>query len=256
MTSLHPAATGLDYLAEIALQSAALADAAQRDLDAPVEHCPGWSVAGLVEHVWFVHWFWGLIVEQRLSAPPQLDRPAPPEREVLIAEFRAGAARLVEILRAADQQQPVWTWAPAQQDVGFITRHQVQEAAVHRWDAEHATGQQVSLQAPMSVDSIEELLTFSVASPADPPATAQPSLGGAFTLIATDAEASWTVSDAELAGTIRFERGAVAGLPSISASASDLLLWLYKRVPLQIAAADPVAAGQLIDRFRALTFTD
>ncbi len=64
MTALHPAAAGLDFTAEIALQSAALAEAAEGNLAAPVEHCPGWTVADLVRHVYEVHWFWGTIVDR------------------------------------------------------------------------------------------------------------------------------------------------------------------------------------------------
>jgi hypothetical protein len=67
------------------------------------------------------------------QAPPEDDRrpPAAP-REQLIEKFRAGADHLVNVLRAANGEDAVWTWAPAQQDIDFITRHQVQEAAVHR----------------------------------------------------------------------------------------------------------------------------
>lgn len=254
--SPHPAAAGLDYFAEIAAHSAGLAAAAESDLTAPVEHCPGWTMADLVGHLWQVHWFWALVAEQRLTAPPDAQPPARPADDVLLAEFRAGALRLIEVLRAADPETPVWTWAPAQHNIGFITRHQVQEAAVHRWDAEHAAGHRYQLDPRVSVDSIEEFLTFSVASPADPPAEPQAGLAGGFVLAATDADASWTVRDAEPAGTVRFERGGTPGLPSINGSASDLLLWLYQRVELEPTGLDPSAATDLVRRFRLLSFTD
>lgn len=256
MPSTHPAAAGLDYFAEIALHSAALADAAEHHLSAPVEHCPGWTVTDLVAHVRRVHWFWGTVAELRLAAPPDGERPAIPAGDALIPQFRAGALRMVEILRTADQDAPVWTWAPAQQNIGFISRHQVQEAAVHRWDAEHAAGRAYHFDVPVAVDSIEEFLTYSVASPADPPPESTASLAGAFVLAATDADASWTISDAHLPGTAQFERGAVAGLPTISATASELLLWLYRRVELQVTASDQAAAKGLIERFQTLGDTD
>ncbi|HEU5271137.1 MAG TPA: maleylpyruvate isomerase family mycothiol-dependent enzyme, partial [Jatrophihabitans sp.] len=163
MTALHPAAAGLDYTAEIALQSAALADAAEGNLTAPVEHCPGWTVADLVRHVIEVHWFWAMIAELRPVEPPADEqRPEPPADTELLERFRAGALHLVEVLRHADPQASCWTWAPTQQNVGFIQRHQVQEAAVHRWDTEHAAGRSVALDVPAAVDSVEEFLTFSV----------------------------------------------------------------------------------------------
>ena len=76
------------------------------------------------------------------------------------------------MLRTADGTVPVWTWAP-QQDIAFIRRHQVQEAAVHHWDAVRAAGGQLAIEAPVAADSIEEFLTFSVptlaAYPPGPP---------------------------------------------------------------------------------------
>ncbi|MGI8665688.1 MAG: maleylpyruvate isomerase family mycothiol-dependent enzyme [Jatrophihabitans sp.] len=258
MTSLHPAAAGLDYFAEIALHSAALAEAAENDLDAPVAHCPGWTVADLVAHVWQVHWFWSYLAEHRCATPPQVDGPERPERAVLVDEFRAGAMRMIEILRGADQQAAVWTWAPSQQNIGFISRHQVQEAAVHRWDAEHAVGRECALDVPTSVDSIEEFLTFSVATPASRPDQPAADLGGSLALVSTDADASWTIREAELPGSVRFDRGVDHGeqLPTVRASSSELLLWLYRRVVLTATATDQPAATELIGRFRALTFTD
>jgi uncharacterized protein (TIGR03083 family) len=253
MTGLHPAAAGLDYTAEIALQSAALADAADGNLAAPVEHCPGWTVADLVRHVLGVHWFWAMIAERRPTEPPaDEDRPEPPPDDELIEAFRAGALRLVEVLRHADPQASCWTWAPSQQNIGFIQRHQVQEAAVHRWDAERAAGRSVRLEVPAAVDSVEEFLTFSVATPADPSEVPRADLAGSFVLRATDAEAVWTVTDGPQPSTVGFERGDRPGLPELAGSASDLLLWLYRRVELPV----PDGAAELIDRFRALTYTD
>ncbi|MFL6162393.1 MAG: maleylpyruvate isomerase family mycothiol-dependent enzyme [Jatrophihabitantaceae bacterium] len=250
---LHPAAAGLDYTAEIALQSAALAAAAEGRLAAPVEHCPGWTVADLVNHLLEVHWFWARIAEHRLAEPPpEDDRPARPADAELLDRFRAGAGQLVEVLRHAEPTVPVWTWAPTQQDVGFIQRHQAQEAAVHRWDAEHAAGHAVTLDVPVSVDSIEEFLTFSVSTPDDPADDPRANLAGAFVLRATDAEAAWTVSDADQPATVRFQRGAQPGLPVLAGTASDLLLWLYRRVELPAQAQ----VKELIERFRGLTFTD
>ena len=60
-----------DPLAEIAEHSAGLARAAEHNLDAPVEHCPGWTVADLVWHLTEVHWFWAKIVAELPSEPPE-----------------------------------------------------------------------------------------------------------------------------------------------------------------------------------------
>jgi uncharacterized protein (TIGR03083 family) len=252
MTNLHPAAAGLDFAAEIALQSAAFAAAAEGNLAAPVQHCPGWTVADLVNHLTEVQWFWALVVEQLPSTPPEGEEPARPADDELLPRFRAGALHLDEVLRAADPAAHCWTWAPQQQDVGFVLRHQVQEAAVHRWDAEHAAGRDVTLSTAASVDAIEEFLTFSISTSAGYQKQDGVPLAGAFVLAATDADAAWTISDDSQPGTMRFDRGAQPDLPVLSGTASDLLLWLYRRIELPV----PAGATELIDRFHALGFTD
>jgi uncharacterized protein (TIGR03083 family) len=178
--------------------------------------------------------------------------PARAERERLIATFRAGADRLAGVLRTADGHDPVYTWAPTQHDVAFITRHQVQEAAVHHWDAVRAAGGDLVIEVPVAVDAIEEFLTFSLSTDADPAEPARPALNGRFALRGTDADTSWTISDGTAPGTVAYQQGARAEVPGIAATSSDLLLWLYGRVDLDTTAAP----SGLIGRFRALCFTD
>ena len=238
---IHPAAADLDPTAQIAADSAALADAAAGNLGAPVEYCPGWSVEDLVRHVRGVHEFWGQIVARGLADPDEVIRSDRPASDVLIADFRAGAQRLVDVLRAADPNAEVWTWAP-ERNAGFVIRHQVQEAAVHRWDAEHATGKSGAVATPAAVDSIEEFLTYS-ADVSDGAA-----LGAPIAVEATDVDAAWTIDDGA-GGTIAWRRGRT-GTPAavLRGSASDLLLWLYGRIP-----DNRVASGDtsLITRFRS-----
>jgi uncharacterized protein (TIGR03083 family) len=246
-------AAALDYTAAIAEHSAGFADVASGNLDADVRHCPGWKVADLVDHLTEVHWFWATIAGERLSEPPdESRRPPKASREQLIETFRAGAGHLVSVLAAANGEDKAWTWAPAQQDIAFITRHQVQEAAVHHWDAVDSAGGTLAIAAPVAVDSIDEFLTFSVSSDADPAEPARPALAGQFALRCTDTDAAWTISDGAVPGTIRFDEGAGPAVPAIAATASDLLLWLYGRVILDTA---PVPQD-LLARFRALCFTD
>jgi hypothetical protein len=146
----------------------------------------------------------------------------------------------------------VWTWAPAQQDVAFITRHQVQEAAVHHWDAVNASGGALAIAPDVAADSVDEFLTFSVSSADDPAEPARPSLEGSFGLRANDFPASWTVSDGGAQGTVVVSDGIREDVPVIEATASDLLLWLYGRADIDTAPVPDVLVG----RFRALTFTD
>lgn len=260
VTTPHPAA-GFDPLAEIAEHSAGLARAAEANLDAPVEHCPGWTVADLVWHVSEVHWFWSKIVTElpteRPEDEPGPDRPAPDQ---LVSRFSAGAAQLVRVLGQADPAATCWTWAPTQQNAGFVLRHQVQETAVHHWDAEHAAGRDIALGTAMSADAIDEFLTFSMYTVDDPPENVLPRLDGTLVLAASDAGLDWTVTDDSVPGTVRFSTGtADPGLPRVTGTASDLLLWLYSRVSLPVTAGssgDQQAAERLAARFQTLAFTD
>jgi uncharacterized protein (TIGR03083 family) len=245
-------------LAAIDRHSRGLAAAARGHLDAPVQHCPGWTVADLVWHVANVHWFWGTIAAERLDAPPdESRRPSRPSDHELVDTFEEGARHLVEVLRAADQDARCWTWAPTQRNVGFITRHQVQEAAVHHWDAAHAAGESVDIERHVAGDAVDEFLTFSVSSDADP-ATATDDkpmplpLNATFRLAARDTGRRWTVSDGSTPSTLRVEAGGSGPAPTLEATASDLLLWLYQRADLDPGDVSP----EVIERFRGLCFTD
>ena len=237
----HPAAVDLDPLARISADSAGLADAATGNLGAPVEYCPGWSVADLVWHVRGVHHFWGEIVEHRMDDPTGVVRLERPAQDALIEQFRVGARRLVSILAATDPAAPVWTWAP-QHDAAFVIRHQVQEAAVHRWDAEHAAGRTFAIDLPAAIDSIEEFLSYSTdVSDAMP-------LGAPILVEATDADAAWTVDDAA-GGAVGWRRGQLAApAATLRGSAGDLLLWLYGRIPDKTTA---IGDMPLLGRFRS-----
>ena len=242
-----------DCVAAIARHSSGFAASARGNVDARVEHCPDWSVADLVSHLTEVHWFWSTIAEERpASLPDESQRPPRVADAALVDVFEAGAARLVAVLAAADQSAPCWTWAPQQQDVAFITRHQVQEAAVHHWDVVHAAGGSLAIEPDVAVDAIAEFLVFSVATEADAPARTKPSLGGAFAIRATDVGAAWTVRDAGAPGTVLASAGVDGGVPVIESTASELLLWLYGRVEVDTSRVD----ADVVARFRALCFTD
>jgi uncharacterized protein (TIGR03083 family) len=242
-----------DPLEAILEHSEGLALAAENNFDAAVAHCPQWSVADLVWHVSDVHWFWATIVEERLGAPPdESRRPARVRDDRLLAHFRAGAHHLVDVLERAPDDAGVWTWAPAQHDVAFVTRHQVQEAAVHHWDAANAAGEDIEIAFPIASDAVDEFLTFSVASADDTADPAPAPIAGAFVIATSDGGYSWTIEDGPESGTLLVRNGASDGLPTVRARAADLLLWLYRRVAIEV----PTSAAPLIERFRAFTFTD
>jgi hypothetical protein len=129
---------------------------------------------------------------------------------------------LLGALTDVDPSTPVWTWA-ARKDVGFIQRHQVQEAAVHRVDMELATAKPPTpIDAALAADSIDELLEVSL-----PFALRDVTLPGSVHVHCTDTEGEWIIRADGSVEPIH-AKGDVA----LRGSASDLLLTLYRRLPL------------------------
>ncbi len=243
-----------DCVAAMAEHSAGFTQAVRGRLDGDVEHCPGWTVADLVAHVIDVHRFWSTIVEERLQQPPAAEqRPQRPDDDDLVETFAAGAQRLLRVLGEADPQEKVWTWAPAQQDAGFVIRHQVQEMAVHHWDAVNARGGSLAIAPVVAADAVDEFLRFSVSSDSDPGDPLPAPLDGQLLLRSSDTGEEWLLTDGSQPGTATVtKRAATSEAPAVLATASDLLLWLYERVDIEVADVDP----DLLNRFRGLTFTD
>ena len=211
-------------------------------------------MADLVWHLTEVHWFWGTIVAEQLPlAARRGPATAPrPDDAGLVDAFKAGAVKLVEALRESDQSAPCWTWAGWQQDVAFVTRHQVQEAVVHHWDAVNAAGGgSFRVEPAVAADSIDEFLHFSVASDDDPDDPVKPPLDGTLGFRATDTGDAWTLTDGK-PGTARVASGLADGVPAVEGTAEDLLLWLYERLALDTSAVPDA----LLARFRAMCFTD
>ncbi len=232
--------------------SSVFAEAARGNLDTDVEHCPEWDVADLVWHLTEVHWFWSTIAGGPLSAPPEdANRPARPADGDLVSTFERGAAHLVEVLAAADQSASCWTWFPDEQNVAFITRHQVQEAIVHTWDAVNAAGGWLDIDPVAAADSVGEFLTTSLVEDDDAREGTFTPLDGTFVLRATDTADTWTLTDGTVPGAVVMSRGEAEGAPVVAATAADLLLWIYRRRDLPAGAAAELAA-----RFSALTSTD
>jgi len=179
------------------------------DLEARVPSCPEWTITDLAQHLAGVYIFWTQIVE------PEGGSDDLPGRDAL--------QRMVEVLAAADPGQHVWTWS-AQQDVAFVIRHQVQEAAVHRWDAQTAAGADVDpIASDLAADAIDEFLTL-----ARPAMTEDsPPLPGSVHLHCTDVDGEWFVHPDG-----RVEPIHAKGDVALRGTASDLLLALYSRVPL------------------------
>jgi uncharacterized protein (TIGR03083 family) len=153
-----------------------------------------------------------------------LERPAAAD---LVGAFRDGARRLVEVLAATDPTTSVWTWAP-QKDVAFVVRHQAQETAVHRWDAESAAGRAFAIDPALASDSIDEFLEFSYPAAKE----GAPPLTGPVHLHCTDGPGEWFVAPSGDGNGVVLSREHAKGDAALRGPASDLLLALYRRTGL------------------------
>jgi uncharacterized protein (TIGR03083 family) len=216
-----------DSLGHLRAAGASLAAAAATDLAAPIRGCPGWTMARLTGHVGQVHQWAGEMV--RTGATEQLDfrsLPQPPEGDAVIPWFTEGVERVATALEEAGLEVPVWNWGNAPKTSAFWFRRMAEETTVHRWDAEDAVGDAAPLDAALAVEGIDELLQvlgrrIKVVEPlAAEPATIH--------LHATDVEGEWllTMSSDGVETTHGHAKGDVA----LRAPASDLLLFLWKRV--------------------------
>ena len=218
-----------EYLPLLRRTNARFADAAAeavlaRGWTAPVPGCPGWHLDDLVWHLTEVQAFWTWMVRTRAADPSSYAAPARRPSDELLGFFAAQSAELETVLHGADPAERVWTWA-RQKDVAFVLRRQLQEAVVHTVDVEQVLGDVRPIPADVGLDGIDEWLDVMVpaALPEGPPPEAHP-----VVLHAVDADAERTL----FPGSRPFPIAALTG------TAGDLLLALWRRVPLEVLTVD------------------
>jgi uncharacterized protein (TIGR03083 family) len=210
------------YLDAVRREADQLVGAATRaGFDATIPSCPDWDVAELLGHVGRVYrWCAGCVDANALVAPTDL--PPVPPRDELVAWVRDGVERVVATLdRPADD--PAWTWAP-DGTVGFWQRRQAHETAIHRVDAELASGPPSPVATDLAVDGIDEFLDLIPNRFGVPPVRGHDET---VHVHCTDAAGEWLlrVGDDGLA----VERAHANGDVAVRGPASDLLLVLLRR---------------------------
>jgi uncharacterized protein (TIGR03083 family) len=212
----------LDRTAAIRRDSARMAElAASADLDARVPCCPDWDLRRLATHIGEVQLFWaGCLRTRRADTPWSGRAPGAGSDAGLGPWMGAATAELLAALDEVGDDSPCWTWWGEPATAGAVGRHQGQEAAVHRWDAESTVGPAAPLDAAVAHDGVAEFLDVMLSpGTAALRGVAPPDLPGTVTLTSSDTDGRWTAG----AGT-----GPGA---TVRAGASDLVLWLYGRVP-------------------------
>ena len=184
-----------------------------------------------VRHVGLIHTRTSVILRTGTMERPTRANgmlPEPPTDGVL-DWYRATLAEVVADLRSIDDpDRPVYVLAPDNQRAGFWPRRMAHETTVHRVDAEQAVGRPV---APITTRRWPSTgSTRCSPCPCRPqPRSSRPGDGRTVHLHATDAEGEWIIRFEP--GHVVVEAGHAKGDAAVRGPASDLLLWLWGRLP-------------------------
>jgi uncharacterized protein (TIGR03083 family) len=219
----------------ITAQSGALAAAARAvGPDVTVPATPEWTMSKLVKHTGTTY-AWARANVERGGArvrPADLDLGLPAATADYPDWFEAGTAAFVATLAATDPAAPAWSWG-ADHHARFWARRMAHEGTIHRWDAQSASGDQGPIEPALAVDGIDERLENLVVAMEFNAAGSAPLFGAGETihLHCTDADGEWLLRFASDGFT--YTREHAKGDLAIRAGASDLLLWLVGRRPLE-----------------------
>lgn len=210
------------YLTLIQRDEQRLAAAAEGNLAARVPSCPDWTVQDLVEHVGHVYLHKVECMRQQRSPEPW---PPPAHGRDPLEWLGEQTAVLLEELAERGPAAPSYTWHEPDQSVGFWYRRMAQETAVHRVDAELAAGAHTPVDPELALDGVDELLDIIFAGDwSDLP---QADLIGRVALRA-GARAWLVVLEPD---QVRIEPEIDGAEATVNADPSDLLLWLWRRLP-------------------------
>ena len=219
-----------DRVAAIAAESARIAELAATTAGAArVPGCPEWGFVDLVAHIGEVQRFWAANIEAANPDAHWGGKQEPPDGSDLAGWMAASTERLIAAVRTAPDSSPCWTWWGEPRTAGAVVRHQVQEAAVHRWDAESVSGAPAPLAPGVADDGVAEFLAIMVGEAAS-------GLVGEITLRSVDTAGEWKIGDPSKPARAL-----------IRATASDLVLLLYRR--LTVNAVDTDGDRDLVDSF-------
>lgn len=259
------------YIEAVRSNSALLAEAARRDLQAPVPTCPGWYVATLVAHIGEVQRFWALQIASRAQEAQELPRSAfdscpglydwhqavdRGEADLsaipagLVDWFVAATAELVAAFQGIEPEEAVWHWSGDNRAITHM-RNQAMEATVHRWDAQNAQGVTTPIDPLIAVDGIEQHFQVQIAA-CRRWGKPQPGRGESYHFHRTDGEGEWLARfDGD---TVTVSREHAKGDIALRGTAEELFLWLWGRIPADRLAVygDPA----LLAHYRELVPVD
>jgi uncharacterized protein (TIGR03083 family) len=246
------------YCAEIVEQTEALCSAmAGADLTTEVPSCPDWNVGQLLRHVGGVQRWAEETIRTRAVGPvpdehyrdvSAYTHEDPAEVGPWLTE---GARRLADTLREAGPGVRVWTPVP-DGATDFYARRFTHETLVHRADAMLAVGAGFTAGPDIAIDAFDEWMELgSLPTHFEVHPWMRELLGPGRTLHfhATDTEpeaaAEWVV---DLTGeVITWRRAHEKAAVAVRAPLTDLLLTVYRRLPVDREAVEVLGDRELLD---------
>ncbi|WP_020519954.1 maleylpyruvate isomerase family mycothiol-dependent enzyme [Catelliglobosispora koreensis] len=217
-----------EHIAFLRTEGMLLADAAEAaGFDTTVPTCPEWTVRDLVRHAGRVHRWARRHVDEQLTSVAQSEATWPEADADLLEWFREGHALLLATLETADPELECFTFLPSGlSGTRFWARRQAHETAIHRVDAQLASGAGASpATSDFAVDGIDEILHGFFAR--RPSKLTSPELVS-FTLVSTDTTNAWTVNIDET-GASTVDGPGTASDGRVYGPAFDLYLLLWNR---------------------------
>lgn len=237
------------YLAALESDGALVLDAARIDVTAPVPGCPGWLLADLLGHLGRVYRSVTAHVAGRATEMIPGDRIAkPPEGDAVVEFCSTGLAEVLDALRGIGVDEPVWSWSDDHTG-GFYLRRMANETAVHRWDAQSAVGDPDPIEAELASDGVDEMLT--VVLPFATRRWSPPLPSGSIHLHRTDGDGEWLAAFVD--GVLEVRREHAKGDVAVRAGASDLVLALWERLPLEAPRFEVFGDMAVAEQWMALS---
>jgi uncharacterized protein (TIGR03083 family) len=207
------------------------AAAAQAGLAARVPGCPDWTVTDLIAHLGAVQLFWAAAVAAGEAAgPPADDAVGDTEPHGDLLSWSGDATgKLIRTLEDAGPDRMCWTWwesSGAPMTSGAVARHQVQEAAVHAFDAQQAAGHGLPLPPAIAADGVGEYLTVEL--PTNGPWPYEP----ATVIIETGPGGNWLIDLGPVGAQIILgvtDHGDAKPSVTVTADPGDMVLAFYRR---------------------------
>ncbi|NKE61128.1 maleylpyruvate isomerase family mycothiol-dependent enzyme [Lentzea sp. PSKA42] len=215
---------------------AAIASAPSLDLQVPT--CPEWTLFDLAQHIGEGRRDWAATVTAGPGATSKASAagsPMPRERDALQVWLAESTRQLLDALREAGPDRGCWTWWGESQSpptCRAVARHQLQQMAVHTYDAQLTAGAAEPLSQEVALDGVEDFLFTCCAT-----TSAWPHEPAVVDYRTTEGR-SWRVRLSSEGARIAAPAGEDTADASAEGTASELVLALYGRIPLDSLKLD------------------